>query len=250
MEVLEPVRRGRRRDRPRSHSRRLLKGRGDRALRRARRYSRDDPAPPVLAKAKADALLARFVAERRWDPEAVEEMGLHAVLDAFERPRIRFPYLYGDAVVWHQDRALGRGLKWLSPKGQPTAIYNAKGLELAAERDREVWILEGPSDVMAMVSTFESPAVVGIPGSGNFRSEWVDAFAGFGVILVGDNDEAGVKFRAKVRSMLSPVAEGIIDFYVPEPYNDLDDWRRDDPEKFPEKFAAAPLAKTRTGAAA
>lgn len=199
--------------------------------------SSEIPARLSLPKAKAEALFARFVADRQWDPEAVDEMGLHAVIDDFRQPRIRFPYLYGKDTVWYQDRALGGGTKWISPMGQRTAIFNAIGLELAAERDGEVWILEGPCDVMALLSTFESPAAVGIPGAGNFRPDWVDAFAGLRqVVIVGDNDESGLKFRAKCRSLLSPVVK-CIDLHVPEHSNDLDDWRRADPGK----FAAAPL---------
>lgn len=108
---------------------------------------------------------------------------------------------------------------------------------------------------MALCSTFTAPAVVGIPGSGNFRPEWVKAFAGLRqVLVIGDNDPAGEKFRARCRALLSPIVDRVIDLRVPDPYNDLDDWRRGcgtgEPELFGlPLFKAAGEAQARAGAA-
>jgi hypothetical protein len=171
-------------------------------------------------------------------------MGLSVVLDVFGNPRVRFPYLYGRDLAWYQDRAIGEvPPKWLSPRGQKPAVFNANAIVVSKDRGG-LWIVEGPCDVMALLSTFEAPSVVGIPGAGTFLPSWVPAFEGLHwIFIVGDNDEAGLKFRSRVEALLSPVVENFMHVHVAEPFNDLDEWRRacgtEEPEMFGSQLFAA-----------
>jgi DNA primase len=199
----------------------------------------------ALSHGTATHLLQQFITSRCWSPQAAAEARLSVVTDGYGRPRVPFPYLYADEIVWYQDRAIGDALpKWLSPPGRRPEIYNANAMRLPEDYAGALWIVEGPSDVLAMLSTYEAPAVVGIPGAGNFSPEWVPAFAGLRqVVIVGDNDEAGQKFRSRVEALLQPVVERLVHLRVPEPYKDLDDWRRacgtDEPERFGHPLCAA-----------
>ena len=191
---------------------------------------------------RARDLLAQFVAERQWSPEAVAEKRLSVVLDSYGRPRVRFPYLYSNDLVWWQDRALnGATPKWLNPKGKTPAIYNAHALQSATYK--EVTIVEGPSDVMALCSTFQSPCVVGIPGSNNFLPAWSEAFKNLtSVIIFGDNDAAGEQFRATVDALLRPLVSYVVHPRVPAKFNDIDEWRRqvgNDNDKFGMEFSSS-----------
>jgi len=197
------------------------------------------PAPRTgLSPERSATLLADFLNVRQWDAGAAAEAGLHVVLDRYGHPRVRFPYRYGEETVWWQDRAIGDAQpKWLSPPGKRPAVYHARALQLAHERDDELWLVEGPSDVMALLSTFQAPAVIGIPGAGNFSPDWVPAFHGLReVVVCGDNDGAGLKFRERVAQLLARAVLTVVQLHVPEPYNDLDDWRRGCGTAVPELF--------------
>jgi 5S rRNA maturation endonuclease (ribonuclease M5) len=201
--------------------------------------------PSPLSPRRAERLLAGFLEGRGWDPAAAAEAGLHVVLGDHGRPRVRFPCFYGAELVWWQDRAIGEALpKWLNPAGKRPALFNANSLRLAAERDGELLVVEGPSDAMAVLSTYEAPAVVGVPGAGSFSPDWTPAFSGLRrVWVVADNDGAGMKLRERVRRLLGPVVPHVVDLFVPEAHKDLDDWRRgcgtEKPELFGEALEAA-----------
>ncbi len=176
---------------------------------------------------EAVRLLERFAAERGWCPEAVAEAGLHVVLDAFGRSRVRFPYIYDTEIVWYQDRLIGEGEpKWLAAKGSKPALFRANALRLA-HKCGGCWVVEGPCDVLAITSTFETPAVVGVPGAHNFSRQWVRAFEGLRqVYVIADNDPAGARLRDRLDSLLGPVVGKVLQLEVPSIFNDVDAWRR------------------------
>lgn len=198
------------------------------------------PIPPVVA----DEILATFVAGRGWDPAAVAEAGLTVVRDAYGRTRIQFPYHLDGEVIWHQDRALGTNTpKWLAPSGSEAFLYNADALLRADERSG-TWVVEGPTDALAMRSTFDAPAVVGVPGVNAFKGEWTKAFDDIDtVLIVGDNDGGGERFRSVVAKALAPpVVRHVLQVRVPPGFGDLDDWRRGcgcDNERFAEALHQA-----------
>ncbi len=204
-----------------------------------------EPRPQArgLSPEKESALLESFTANRQWEPDAVAGAGLSVVLDDFGRPRIRFPYRIKGRKVWHQDRAIGSAEpKWLAPKDSRRLLYNADSITLAGQRGG-CWLLEGPCDVLALQSTYEAPAALGIPGVEGFRPDWVAAFADLqGVFLVADNDPAGEKLRAQLDALFAPLTTPLLHVRVPESYNDLDEWRRGagaDNDQFDDELLAA-----------
>ena len=112
-------------------------------------------------------------------------------------------------------------------------------MALARERGH-VFIVEGVTDVAALVDAYSKPAVVGIPGAAAWRPSWAPAFEGLVVYVVGDNDQAGELFRAKLAGDLGPVARAVTQVWVPPEHNDVAAWRKGlDPEAFDAELMAA-----------
>ncbi len=147
-------------------------------------------------------------------------------------------------MVGWQDRAVSDAaqLRWLASEGPITCPYEADRLVLADERGA-VTVCEGPSDVAALLAAFEDPAVVGIPGSSGFKTEWATAFDGLGVLVVPDNDQAGERFYADVSAKLAGHARLVRRLQVPEPHNDLAAWLTGcgDAERFGEAVLASAI---------
>jgi DNA primase len=173
----------------------------------------------------AAAILHRFLSQRQWSPATADVLGLRVVTDGRGGTRIRFPFRLNGEEVFHQDRALGDARpKWLSPKGGTPVLYEADRLARAGEVG-EVVLVEGVSDVVALVEVFENPAVIGVPGAGGLKDQWAPAFTGLRAFVVADNDTAGAKLRTSVDKALSGVAAAVAHVFVPEEHHDLDDWR-------------------------
>jgi DNA primase len=188
--------------------------------------------------------LARWVAGRGWGNWVIEELGLSEVTDTFGRHRIRFPFRLDGQVPYHQDRATDDAarVRWLSPKGKRPIPYQADRMRLAKERGH-VFVVEGVTDVVALVDVYTSPAVVGIPGASAWRPTWAPAFGGLVVFVVADNDTAGEAFRTRVAGDLQPVARSVKHLLVPPACNDVASWRQGlDVEEFDAQFMAAASA--------
>lgn len=144
-------------------------------------------------------------------------------------------------MPYWQDRAIDDAVKlrWLSPKGGRPIPFEADRMKLARERGH-VFLVEGLPDVVALVDVYTDPAVVGVPGVGAWRPGWARAFAALSVYLVGDNDNAGELFRARLADDLGPVARDVTQVRVPPEHNDLADWRKGiDAERFDSELMAA-----------
>ena len=186
-------------------------------------------------------LLTGWCRSRGWGPWIVEALGLSLVTDDYGRRRIRFPFRLGGQTPYHQDRAVDDAVKlrWLSPKGARPIPYEADRLSLARERGY-AFIVEGVTDVAALVDTYTDPAVVGVPGVAAWKPSWAQAFAGLGVYVVADNDQAGERFRARLADDLGPLARAVCQVWVPAPHNDVAAWRRGlDAEVFDAELMAA-----------
>lgn len=185
--------------------------------------------------------LVQWCAGRGWGPHVVEALELSVVADDYGRPRTRFPFRLAGAVPYHQDRAMGDAvtLRWLSPKGARPIPYEADRMGLADDRGH-VFIVEGVTDVAALVDVYTAPAVVGVPGVEAWRQTWAAAFRGLDVYVIADNDKAGGTFRSKLTADLSPVVRGVWHVLVPESHSDVASWRRHlDPGRFDDEMMAA-----------
>jgi DNA primase len=186
--------------------------------------------------------LTKWCAGRGWGPHVVAELGLTLVEDAYGRPRIRFPFRLDGEVPYHQDRSVDDSVKyrWLSPPGGRPIAYEADRLRLAHEERGHVFVLEGVTDVVALVDVYASPAVVGIPGVAAWRPSWAPAFRGLNVYVIGDNDPAGERFRSRVTTDLQGVARAVWNVHVPDGFVDVAAWRRGlGPEAFDAQLMAA-----------
>jgi DNA primase len=193
-------------------------------------------------------ILSRWCAGRGWGAHVIAELGLSAVADKFGRRRIRFPFRLEGQTPYFQDRAVEEGArrKWLSPAGSAPVLYEADRLRLAEDRG-QVFIAEGVTDVVALVDTYSSPAVVGIPGVSAWRSQWAQAFVGLEVWILADNDEAGGQLRLRLSGDLAGVVRAVWQVLVPEEHNDVSAWRQGlDPEAFDLQLMAAVGSAGRT----
>lgn len=188
--------------------------------------------------------LLRWCATRGWGRWTAEELGLSVVTDDYGKARVRFPFRLAGAVPYHQDRAMTDAvrLRWLSPKGGRPIPYEADRMALAAERGH-VFVLEGVTDVAALVDVYPTAAAVGVPGVEAWRSSWAEAFRGLAVYVMADNDQAGGTFRDRLSTDLSPVARSVSHVFVPEPHGDVAAWRKSvGAERFDDEMMAAVVA--------
>jgi predicted transcriptional regulator/energy-coupling factor transporter ATP-binding protein EcfA2 len=85
----------------------------------------------------------------------------------------------------------GPGLRWMGTPGLTTTLYN---WDEASEQ--EVWMCEGQWDrcaATAIIGNNHPITPIAIPGAASFKESWCGAFNGKDVVLIFDNDEAGVK---------------------------------------------------------
>jgi len=110
--------------------------------------------------------------------------------------------------------------KYQSPKGVESHLYNPLGL---GPHSPEVWIAEGEFDTLSLV-TVGAPAV-GILGTGNFRRVWSLLYGRARIVLALDPDSAGRTQADKMAQLWGP---NQVTRFDPSPYEDLNDWFKDD----------------------
>lgn len=96
--------------------------------------------------------------------------------------------------------------------------------------DKEKVILtESESDLLAIDDVLlswdeekcgERPGLAAVPGSGNFKSVWAPMFQGKRVVIAFDGDEAGLNGAGKIRTLLSPYAEYVTLWNLPDGIKD------------------------------
>ena len=140
---------------------------------------------------------------------------------------MRFPFRRAGEVVWWQDRSIASAEpKWLGRSGQIPCPFEADRIVRAHEVGN-AFVLEGPADVVSLLDEFGDAAALGIPGAGALKPAWARAFKGRDYIwCVADNDTAGERLRAAVDRVIGAGVGAVYQVRVPEPYADLDDWRR------------------------
>lgn len=100
-----------------------------------------------------------------------------------------------NVVTW-----AGPGQPMKSAPGCSKGLFGMDRLAKAA-KGAPIWVCEGEWDTMALtwlLRRFKEPGVVvGVPGAGTFKDEWVPLFRGRNVVLVFDADAAGDQGAAK-----------------------------------------------------
>jgi DNA primase len=202
------------------------------------------PDPPEVA-GHHDALVD-FCAERGWSPDVGSAWGLRPVIDQRGQHRIRFPFVAGGKEQWYQDRATGAATpKYLAPSRPNAAPFGIDRVDELVDGDL-VFLTEGPADAVSLSAGWPDRAadlpVVAVPGTTAWKAPWAKVFAGLVVYVIGDNDEAGRKFRIVLDESLSAAGATVRHLVVPPPHGDLGDWYAADPHAFPRSFVAAQSA--------
>jgi uncharacterized protein (DUF927 family) len=147
--------------------------------------------------------LRRHLNELNFDREAVKSSGILRLAGGgwFLRNRIVIPYWSKGKLVWYRGRIDpdgGDGPKYISPARWKVRLYNEDVIETADDR---IFICEGEPDTWALMA--QGLPVVGIPGAGTFKEEWVPLFARFRLIYVClDPDQAGRSGAARIARLL------------------------------------------------
>lgn len=102
-----------------------------------------------------------------------------------------FPFIENDNIIYLQGRMFLGKRKYVNPQGIQKPLFNRDRLH-ALSNGATVHICEGIPDAIALEGT-DFPAVA-VLGATSFRSEWVDDFVRFNVVLIPDGDVGGKTF--------------------------------------------------------
>ncbi len=136
-----------------------------------------------------------------------------------------------DLRVWSVDNP-----HFWSTKGCTVQLYGGSQLATDAATQKPnatIYICEGEWDAIALLWLLEQNEIpqsqyiiVGPPGSSTFKKEWSAYFKGRNVVLLYDNDTAGLKGMEMVTALLDPVAKSLHQIHWPSDATDL----------FPDKY--------------
>lgn len=157
-------------------------------------------------------------------------------------PRVTVP-LYGfDGVA----RGLqGRDLtgqcpaRWVSLSNPDGKTWSRFGVFRGGGSYGTCIITEGPGDALTVAAVgYDAVAVRGasIASNAALAAELAAGLRGSTVVVAGDADEAGTRFTAALSSALRAHGIDVRHLVIPEPGDDLTDWRARDPEGFPGKL--------------
>lgn len=140
----------------------------------------------MFAKNLTGEPLAKLVASRGIDAETLHEWGVGWDGHRYTLPVKDHRGVSCDLRVWKPGGLL------MSTKGVSNGMY---GIERIPKGKGTVYVCEGEWDAMALSmlarKVGKEIVVVGVPGAGTFKKEWVGAFLQKKVIALYDNDEAG-----------------------------------------------------------
>jgi len=88
---------------------------------------------------------------------------------------------------------------------------------------KEVYLVEGSPDVWSM-KEMNKDNTVGIWGVANFKKNWVSDFAGKHVIIIMDNDVAGVNALVFLAEVMNEYKVSFEIRTVPAEFNDINDY--------------------------
>jgi len=116
----------------------------------------------------------------------------------FFKHKIIIPFLQGGKIIFLQARRLDQEQpKYLHIK-RPVPLFNVDTLT-KIEKGKKVYICEGVFDTMILEQY--GYRAVGIVGVNNFKTDYIDLFKDFDVVLALDNDEAGERGTQEIAKM-------------------------------------------------
>lgn len=153
----------------------------------------------ILTKNTNKEMLVKLANHRTLPLQAIEESGVTTFNDLYIFPAFGSKGLITD----YSHAKLGEKLHSLD--GSETGILNLTCLE-KSYKDRPIFICEGAYDTLALKWLFsflnQPKYVVGVPGTGTFKKEWLPIFSDRHVVVAYDKDEAGDKGINKVANTL------------------------------------------------
>jgi hypothetical protein len=161
--------------------------------------------------------LRYLIHERRIHPVVLEEMGVYAVDAPDGRGgRVYFPYRdMKGRQTWNRYRTWPEKSYRPERAGGRMSLYNVKDSTKPV-----VLIAEGEIDTLSLLSCLKirgtSCGVVGVPGANTFQPSWRWLFAGSGVRVVYDGDEAGRKASLELRRILREATSDVEVISLPD----------------------------------
>lgn len=105
--------------------------------------------------------------------------------------------------------------QWYGTAGCHTGLFNGEALRVASPGAR-VWTCEGGWDAIALAHRLQQAGrttgrdvVVGVPGMGTFKAEWVPLFRGHDIRLLYDAGEQAETAMTRAAKKLHPVARRV-----------------------------------------
>ena len=163
--------------------------------------------------------LETFAQSRGFTAEELTKYGVRV-----EGDRVVIPCLGRQGAWYERTHHPNSILKYESPKGSTSHLYNPAGVGPGSD---EVWIAEGEFDTLSLIAV--GVAAVGVLGAGNFNRHWQLLFEHAEIVIAFDNDDAGHKGAGKLAQLWEP---GQVSRFDPSPYEDLNDWFRQDRAAF------------------
>ncbi len=164
-------------------------------------------------------LLARLRETRGWDYETMRTLELGIDRDHRITIPIRAPHGNLQGLLRYRTRPADQPKMLAAPGSQLALIPNP-----AAEKSRQILLVEGPPDMIAARSA--GATAIAVPGTHAWRSTWATSLARRHIVIVMDCDPEGRAAAQRIASDLAEVAEVDVVDLAPERCDgyDVTDW--------------------------
>lgn len=168
---------------------------------------------------------AKLAESRGLSPSTLEDWGVGFNGEFYTVP---VPALDGSGEFLCDLRRYRIGQSSMSTSGGKVGLVGAERMDAKCEK---VWLCEGEWDAMAMSELLDANkqkgVALGLTGAEQFRAEWAAMFTGKDVVVVFDNDYAGVRGENKVHEAIRGAARSLRFVHWPAEFKkgfDLRDW--------------------------
>lgn len=156
-------------------------------------------------------LCEQIAAKRNWKPETIMVLAEEGCL-GWDRTQMggNLAFIYGTGMKLRNWLDSGRRFVWWSCGSG--SIWRGEKITNAAK----IYLCEGETDCISLLDAgFEASAdkaVVAVPSASSFNPAWAASFTGKVVTLCMDGDEAGMKARNRIGTLLHPVVRLLATF--------------------------------------